>query len=298
MYIVRFQGGLGNQMFQYAFMKALEKSYPDIEVLADLTPYLQTSFHYGFELKKIFNIKLKQATRKDIIRLSNYIPLLSRGRVFRTLNVIEYKLRKMTFGEEKKSTVISHWYGKPASDLFNLMRDDLYFDGFWLGEPFYEKALPSVLDDFAFSLKLYDEFKSLITDFKTLESVAVHVRRGDFVGNPYFPTLTDEYYQKAIQHILEQFPTAHFYLFSDDPDYCESNFPYIQNKSVIHNNTGKNSYKDMFLMSLCKHNIIANSSFSYWSAILNKNPHKLIVSPKWKEGYGFVNKSFVVVTET
>ena len=294
MFIVRFNGGLGNQMFQYAFMRALQKHYPDTQVLADLTVYDEGKQHNGFELEKIFGIKLDKATRKDIIKLSNYHPPINNKNISLFLNKLYGKLVPKI--KSNKKNIIKSFYGKDPSILFDLdLNKDYYLDGYWLGKPFYEKALPGLLKEFSFSADLEGEFSVLLSDFNQTESVAVHVRRGDYVNNPDFDVLSKDYYPNSIKYMLEKIPGAKFFLFSDDPEYCEKEFAFIKNKKIIFGNTGENSYKDMFLMSQCKHNIIVNSSFSYWAAVLNKNPDKIIISPDWERAFSFVNKEWVVI---
>ncbi|MCR5187342.1 MAG: alpha-1,2-fucosyltransferase [Treponema sp.] len=293
MFIVRFNGGLGNQMFQYAFMRALQKHYPNTQVLADLTVYDEEKQHNGFELEKIFGIKLNKATRKDIIRLSNYYPPINNTKISLFLNKV-YKKIALKIKNNKKN-IIENFYGKDPAIVFNLDENkDYYLDSYWQGKPFYEEALPDLLKEFSFASDLEGEFATLLSDFKQTESVAVHVRRGDYVGSD-FDVLSKDYYPNSTKYIMEKFPNAKFFLFSDDPEYCEKEFAFIKNKEIIHGNTASNSYKDMFLMSRCKHNIIANSSFSYWSAVLNQNSEKIIISPDWMSGFSFVNKEWIVI---
>ena len=112
-------------------------------------------------------------------------------------------------------------------------------------------------------------------------SVSVHVRRGDYLlpKNAVYIRLSKEYYDKVMSYFTQRFDNVHFYVFSDGIDWCRENFK-ADRITFIDWNTGDDSYKDMQLMSLCKHNIIANSSFSSWAAWLNANPDKIVIRPK------------------
>ena len=117
---------------------------------------------------------------------------------------------------------------------------------------------------------------------KRYNSVSIHVRRGDYLNGYYYETLGKicdiAYYQRAIGTIKERVDNPHFYIFSDDPDYVTENLT-IENATFVNFNRGNDSWQDMYLMSQCKHNIIANSTFSWWGAWLNNNPQKVVVAP-------------------
>ena len=114
-------------------------------------------------------------------------------------------------------------------------------------------------------------------DMKRCESVAIHVRRGDYVGN-VFDILGPEYYQKSVNLLKSKVKNPVFYVFSDDMGYIRQEFTFLENYVPVHNE-GKNSYMDMQLMGACKHAIIANSSFSYWGALLGEEEGSIIVAP-------------------
>jgi len=114
------------------------------------------------------------------------------------------------------------------------------------------------------------------------ESVAIHVRRGDYTSNAYsasFGTLADSYYKTAIERINAGAQQPVFFVFSDDIEWCRNNLQ-LHNAIFIEHNKGVDSYKDLVLMSHCRHNIIANSTFSWWGAWLNQNPQKIIIAPR------------------
>jgi hypothetical protein len=109
------------------------------------------------------------------------------------------------------------------------------------------------------------------------DTCSIHIRRGDYLGLPtHHPTQSIEYYQRAIKIVGEE---KHFLVFSDDIEWCKENFDFLQNKTFI---SGNQDYEDLYLMSMCQNNIIANSTFSWWGAWLNKNENKQVIIPsKW-----------------
>src|SRR5690606_38192956 len=146
--------------------------------------------------------------------------------------------------------------------------------------------------------------KELIQHIQQRNSVSLHVRRGDYLiaSNQHLGSICDNaYYEKAITYINEKTDSPLFVIFSNDIPWCKETFNNID-AIFVDWNTGNQSYIDMQLMSLCKHNIIANSSFSWWGAWLNNNPDKIVVSPnKWinetrpnTDGRGLILDSFVI----
>jgi hypothetical protein len=119
--------------------------------------------------------------------------------------------------------------------------------------------------------KIHDKYGDLLS----LDTCSIHVRRGDYLAlQNHHPIQSIEYYQNAIDIIGND---KHFLIFSDDIKWCEENFGGLTNKTYI---TGNQDYEDLYLMSMCRNNIIANSTFSWWGAWLNKNEDKKVIAPK------------------
>ena len=163
---------------------------------------------------------------------------------------------------------------------------DWYISGFWIEEKYLRGRLDEIRRHFRFP-EITDEHNSKLADeIKSCNSVSIHVRRGDYLSQTYenmFVALGRDYYEKAAYCIRERTEERagepRFFVFSDDPDFVREEFGWLQNKCVVTGNEGQDSYRDMQLMSLCRHNIIANSTFSQWGALLNENEGHITVYP-------------------
>jgi len=268
MKIVNIFGGLGNQMFQYALMLALEKRYGE-DIFAD-THYMDDyTRHYGIELEKIFPISLKLASKDDIKRLSYYVD---------TYNVHKY----MRWLRIKKSATLMEILSKPYhDDVFT--EKDCYYDGYWQNSKYFEDISDEVKECFKFKLPLDKRNENLKSALLSNESVGIHIRRGDYIKKKRYRGICNvEYYKNAINRINEKAKNPKFYIFSNDHTWCKENLIELlkENSYVFVDwNNGINSYKDMQLMTHAKYLILANSSFSWWAAYLNQQA-KMICAPK------------------
>jgi len=279
MIIVEFCGGLGNQMFQYAFYKALKYTYPTIKIKADLNNYKTNKYHNGFELFKIFNIQLDIATIWDCIKTGkNEYIYINQNLIYKNIYKILFFFYNIINKYNNKSFYIK-WEKSFDFDVsfFNLdIKKNYYLSGYWINENYFNIIKDALLIDFKVSEILNNS--PIIEKIVNNESVSIHLRRGDYVGTEY-DVLTNDYYKKAIDYISDRINNPVFFIFSDDIEYAGKYFDYLPKKYLVTENHGNNSYKDMLLMSLCKHNINANSSFSFWGAYLNKNNKKIVVAP-------------------
>ena len=128
-----------------------------------------------------------------------------------------------------------------------------------------------------------------LSDIQNTISVGLHVRRGDYLKLPHLGVLEIDYYKKAYNYILQNIDKAIFYIFSNDLTWCQNNLDFINNKVFVKETNSE--IDDLILMKSCQHNIIANSSFSWWAAWLNQNSQKTILAPKkWFESDPLSNK--------
>jgi hypothetical protein len=157
----------------------------------------------------------------------------------------------------------------------------IYYDGWWQDKRYFLDTIKEL----HFVEPVLDETNiSLLTDISSSDSVSIHVRRGDYLepknAKQYGGICTLEYYKKAIAIIKSHYKDPNFYIFSNDIEWCKENLD-IDKADFVNNNKGKDSWLDMFLMSKCSANILANSSFSYWGAIMNKNDNIVVYPGKW-----------------
>jgi hypothetical protein len=264
MKIVRFLGGLGNQMFQYAFYKSLERRFGSVK--ADLSAFEAYDLHNGFELERIFPLTVDQP-HPFLVKL--YDPHY-RGWLIRKLRRIANL--KHAFYEEK--TLFQY-----DARLFEDKGSRLYW-GYWQNERYFDEIAGTLRQDFKFKLPLNEKNETILRDIQSGNSVSVHIRRGDYLHNELLGGICDEaYYCRAIDIISEKLIDPEFFIFSNDIAWCQSTL-HLPRAKFISWNHGDQSYIDMQLMSHCKHNIIANSSFSWWSAWLNTHPGKIVIAPR------------------
>ena len=250
-------GGLGNQMFQYAFACALRAKGIEVKIYIsyyDFWSKYNWHMHNGYELEHVFGIKEdyinKQGLHMKWIRLlDHYDPL----------------------GIIKK--------GENHYDRYFPNTLSRYYYGYWQDEQYFIDIRERIQKSFKFqNIDLANE--QLSKEMLSCNSVSLHIRRGEY--RQFGMTIIGEdYYAKAINHIISIVKNPSFYVFSDDQNEARNISKQMNiSPTIIDYNHGRNSYKDMYLMSKCKHNIIANSSFSWWGAWLNNNENKIVIAPK------------------
>ena len=281
MKIVNITGGLGNQMFQYAFAISLKVRFPDEEVFVDVSHYNTLFFkhykginlHNGFEIAKVFpNARLPIARLKQISKVSYYIHNYVLSRIGRKL--LPQRKTELIPPYRKNYSYIEEAY-KPG---------DRYYEGFWQCIKNFESIKDKLVEVYAHPEP--NEYNSqLITEISRCNSVGIHIRRGDYLNEPEFCNICGiDYYKKGIELILSDGQMHDFYIFSNDMNWCKENIAPLVGDNMIHyvtENKGKLSCWDMFLMTYCKDLIIANSSFSWWGAFLNNNVKRVIAPDPW-----------------
>lgn len=263
----RLIGGLGNQMFQYAIGRSLA-IVNNCELKLDISGFENYALHNGYELD-IFNIKAGIANSEDVSRLiSTQSRLMSF--IYRKLRV-----KKSTHFLEKSFTFDPNFFDAKLP---------VYLDGYWQSYKYFESIEPQLRQEFSLKNPLSGLNLQISEHISSVNAVSVHLRRGDYVSNKHTNSVHGvcslDYYHAAIQTITEHVKNPVFFIFSDDIAWVKDNLTISPNATFIDHNTGKQSYNDMYLMSLCQHHVIANSSFSWWGAWLGANPEKIIIAPK------------------
>lgn len=287
MLVVRFRGGLGNQMYQYAFCIKLSSFFPECTVKTDLQEYQAIRHHNGYEINSIFPnaLNFENATWKEVKDLCGELPIIKCKVLVRLIEPMRKKINQLFFPLKWEHIIQENQI--EASGLHGNLKvvfseNDFYFDGYWANINNYVDEIQILRENFVFK-EFSDVRNSRLCDkLQEEESVSVHIRRGDYVGSN-FEVLTLEYYRQALEAVRERVKDAKFYFFSDDSEFVQKMFGFVRDMEVVDWNRGKDSYKDMQLMSFCKHNIIANSTFSQWGALLNKNPNGIIIYPSKKD---------------
>ena len=290
MIIVKLKGGLGNQLFQYATGRALvlrqsRHTSKETSLKLDLESISKNNGHDTVRYYALspFDIKAELATDNDISSLSNRYKILSK--LFQFI----------------RTKIFRQFYISFVSRIFN-MRGDCYLDGFFQSEKYFTDEEVAIRKDLLLKVPMGNKMREIYTILKEdSSSVSIHIRRGDVAinakTNPYYGICTVQYYNDSISYIGQILTKPHFYIFSDDIEWVKSNINIPDNSIFISDpsiNDKIKDYEELILMSHCKHNIIANSSFSWWGAWLNENPDKIIIAPKkWITRSEFQHKDTV-----
>lgn len=268
---MRLFGGLGNQMFQYAAGLALAQRHKT-DLLFDLEWFEAFRLHQGLELPRVFGLELPAATTDDKRRVLGWVANS------RLRQVISRKsLRWLCPSSLAIEPYFHFWLG------FQHLPSNVYLSGYWQSYRYFSTSSNLIRHVFRFVSPLDTHSANLAREMEETTSVSLHIRRGDYVRNPRVSQVHGvdlmQYYKKAIELISRQVPNPHYFVFSDEPEWVRDNLEIAAPWTLVVHNRGADSYRDMQLMSLCRHHIIANSSFSWWGAWLNPKPDKIVVAP-------------------
>lgn len=268
MIIVKFHGGLGNQMFQYALYRKME--IIGKQVKADLSWYQSNMAESArdFELFQ-FPVTIAQCSEAEKKKRNNKF----------------YELLRKYFGVSMKL-----WREK-AGEGYNekvLKLTDAYIDGYWQTPKYFADIRERLLEDFVFPKEENTALQRLEKEIAESDSVSIHIRRGDYLNNmdKYGDICTEDYYRRAVVYMAEKIVSPRFFVFSDDMKWSREFMRNQPNTVFVEGKQDESPIMDMKRMALCRHNIIANSSFSWWASWLNQNPGKIVVAPaKWKNDF-------------
>ena len=268
MIVVSLAGGLANRMFQYAFYLSLKEVRDDVFVD-------ESSFRPSWSFEKISLKETFPQIETPTCDLSKFWIQTKKGKIYSAIrNLLEATTKKYCYQKDQV------FY----PNIYKNIPKDCYFRGYWQSEKYFENVADKVRCSFEF--QPFDEEKNIDISCKmqSENSVAIHVRKGKdyFVnGGITAGTCTEDYYKKAIDYITEHVNNPIFYVFTDNPDWVKDNI-LLPNYTLVDWNpvSGNKNFRDIQLMSNCKHNIIANSSFSWWGAWLGRNIDKIVIGPK------------------
>lgn len=248
MIIIRLIGGLGNQCFQYAVGRHLSEIHHS-KLKIDISEFETYKLH-AYSLNH-YNIIENFATSEDVVELKH--------------------VREKHFHFD--------------SEILHLP-NGIYLHGYWQSEKYFASIAEIIRHELTIKSPLSGKDKEIAEQIISCEAVSVHIRRVDYLPNTYTEQLLEtcslDYYLYSVEHIAHTVNKPHFFVFTDDKAWVRENFQLPYHITFVDHNGPDKNYEDMRLMSLCKHNIIANSSFSWWGAWLNNNPDKIVFAPnKW-----------------
>jgi len=267
MIVVQLKGGLGNQMFQYAFSKnyALRGHKVYLDLFAYRFPS-KTGRPVKYELASLFNVKTPELPEWS------YQYLYSGNLAWRALRKVNaMRMRRLMETDLRYDETYLHHTG------------NVWFSGYFQNENYFKNIAEDVRRDFTYSRPVPAKLQKVHEDILNCESVSIHVRRGDFLttGKNTHGVLPLSYYRDAIAFIQARVRSPKYFVFTDDADWVRGAFSVLlEDYVLVEHPSHSDSLVDIFLMTRCKHNVTANSSFSWWGAWLNDNPNKLIVAPK------------------
>lgn len=273
MIISQLLGGLGNQMFQYAAGKSLAL-HQNAGLSLDTSAFDAYRMHQGFELSRVFAGPFQIASETQI---KNVLGWLHDRRLRRALVRLPTSILPRRFAVEPH---FEYW------SRINQLPSDCYLTGYWQSAKYFMTDEENIRADFTFRSPPLGRNLELAERIGSVKAVSLHVRRGDYATNPNTQAVhglcAPAYYAEALRFIESRIPQAHVFVFSDDIAWVKKYIPVSLPHTFVDHNKGPASYNDMRLMSLCKHHIIANSSFSWWGAWLSASPQKIVVAPqKW-----------------
>ena len=276
MIIIKLMGGLGNQMFQYAAAKRVSKVNDiilklDLSWFQDKGPWTPRNYELG-----VFALSSEIADPHEIGALKSR----RQNPLFRRLPGF---VNKFLFNANQSHIIEKSHSFEPA--VLNLI-DDVYLDGYWQSEKYFYDIASVIRKDFSLRAEPDGMNRDVASLIQGCNAVSLHFRRGDYVADArtanYHGICSMDYYRKAVKLVSARVIKPHFFIFSDDAAWVQENFKIEFPVTLVQHNGPDRAHVDMWLMSLCHHHIIANSSFSWWGAWLNPNPQKIVIAPsKW-----------------
>ena len=281
MIIINLTGGIGNQMFQYAFGHILSKK-SGVPLKYHFTDALFcTSRNCSLDC---FSISTSKASREEVRKTG--FPQSFLGRIM-------YRIFKRTgiSGIVYPRIITMENYLKKAGEIEP--GNDYYAEGYWQGTKYLDGFEDKIINIFTFKDTPSNNNVNLLDLIRRTNSVSIHIRRGDYITNQGVRRMFDlcgkDYYKRCIDYIYKHIPSPRFFIFTDDIAWAKDN---IHTKTSAHFVENNKAWEDMYLMSKCSHNIISNSTFGWWGAFLNKNKKKIVVAPnRWsaKDDPGITN---------
>ena len=279
MIITQLSGGLGNQMFQYAAGLRLA-THHDVHLKMDISSFKETKNH---------SFRLDSFENDASIATSREIDIIKRNAIQRTTSIFKWRYEKMALLEEN-----SYAY----QPIIENSERDTYLSGNWRSTKYFREIEDHVRSHFTPKKVLLEKMEPTVNAIKEMKCpVGLHVRRRGRVDDPsthaYYGDCDVSYYHSAIDKICEQCDDVELLVFSDNLAWAKEHIKTTVSTRFVESFQDEHPVFDMYLMSHCHHNIIANSLYSWWSAWLNEHPNKMVMAPeKWfqnSEMYNYIS---------
>lgn len=289
---LKISDGLGNQMFQYAFGRALSELCHDRLYLNTLHFAQSDLRHYS--LKHFYlNDEVKEYTKWQ-----QYATYVYGKLKYSYLSKIKYKTFKGTEVELLQAfNKEGVYYGLSPYEYYEIQKSCAaikYVNGYWQSPKFFSQIESQLQKELRVKTKPSKENEAMLQQIAQDNAVCVHIRRGDYIGSS-FDICTEAYYQKAMEVIASKVENPIFYIFSnssEDLQWIKENYHF--NHSLVYVDLNNCDYEELRLMYSCKHFIISNSTFSWWGAYLSTSPTKVVVAPsKWNQDYKVVEDLYL-----
>jgi len=269
MILVELKGGLGNQLFQYAAGLALSE-FHKVPLKVDIANLKLPDETIGTYRKYVLsNLQIPPVIANEV-EINSFKGNVAK-KIYRFLP-IQFK---SIFKEKYFHFNPSFWKTKKTVYLKGNFQSDKYFNDF----------CESIIEKISFDGTQHSTVSKMVLEkISNSESLSIHIRRGDYVSNKIandvLGTLPIEYYQQAYQLLSSKTSIKRSFVFSDDIKWAKQNLHFVKEVSFVETDDVNRDIEDFYLMQHCKHNIIANSSFSWWAAYLNPNPNKIVIAPE------------------
>jgi len=278
---------MGNQMFQYAMGRSLALKH-NVELKLDISAFDSYKLH-PYRLNN-FNIVENIATENEVKQFTRW-KIEVRDNFKKYYNVLD-RTANLIYPYYKWKYVKERDYTFDPNIL--TIKDNAYLDGYWGSEKYFKEIEPAIKREFTVKGEPNSSNARIAEEIQNTESVSIHFRRGDYVTDPItnkiHGTCSPDYYKKAVDDICKYTSAPHFFIFSNDPEWVKNNFSIQYPVTLVTVNSSDKPQWDLYLMSLCKHHIIANSTFSWWGAWLSTNTDKRIYTPKRWYNVDYINQ--------
>lgn len=268
--VTRLNGGLGNQMFQYAAGYSLAKRL-NVPLKIDISEF-ETYHLRRFELDQL-NITAGVATPEELAYFITH-PTRFQRKLSRLSLTLGLGFNKIAFKEIKFS----------FDDAFDKIQSPAYLNGYWQSEKYFKTVRDSLRGEFCPVAQPGEVSRNILDEVQQSNAISLHIRRGDYISNPAAASVHGvcplEYYYSAISYLSAQVQNPVFFVFSDDPQWAQDNLKISHPVRFVIANGPDRGIEDMLLMQSCHHHIIANSSFSWWAAWLNNRQDKIVIAPR------------------